>query len=154
MFDVGGQRSERKKWIHCFEGVTAIIFIVAMSEYDLTLAEDQEMVSDHWIKPRQKLHGKFRGIALRLRLSMASSVREATLMSTRHVMRGKFQQALSYKTCQPLHKVWIKVGGGGVNRYMCATRHMGKYKLRHERVKYWRQHTPMDILGEKWWLNT
>jgi len=45
MFDVGGQRSERKKWIHCFEGVTAIIFIVALSEYDLTLAEDQEMVS-------------------------------------------------------------------------------------------------------------
>ena len=44
MFDVGGQRSERKKWIHCFEGVTAIIFIVAMSEYDLTLVEDQEMV--------------------------------------------------------------------------------------------------------------
>jgi len=44
MFDVGGQRSERKKWIHCFEGVTAIIFIVALSEYDLTLAEDQEMV--------------------------------------------------------------------------------------------------------------
>jgi len=43
MFDVGGQRSERKKWIHCFEGVTSIIFIVAMSEYDLTLAEDQEM---------------------------------------------------------------------------------------------------------------
>ncbi|CAI9734258.1 nucleotide-binding G(i) subunit alpha [Octopus vulgaris] len=43
MFDVGGQRSERKKWIHCFEGVTAIIFIVAMSEYDLMLAEDQEM---------------------------------------------------------------------------------------------------------------
>ena len=46
MFDVGGQRSERKKWIHCFEGVTAIIFIVALSEYDLTLAEDQEMVND------------------------------------------------------------------------------------------------------------
>jgi len=45
MFDVGGQRSERKKWIHCFEGVTAIIFIVALSEYDLSLAEDQEMVS-------------------------------------------------------------------------------------------------------------
>jgi type IV secretory pathway TrbD component len=45
MFDVGGQRSERKKWIHCFEGVTAIIFIVALSEYDLTLAEDPEMVS-------------------------------------------------------------------------------------------------------------
>lgn len=31
MFDVGGQRSERKKWIHCFECVTAIIFCVALS---------------------------------------------------------------------------------------------------------------------------
>ncbi|XP_075550784.1 guanine nucleotide-binding protein G(i) subunit alpha-like isoform X4 [Dermacentor variabilis] len=44
MFDVGGQRSERKKWIHCFEGVTAIIFCVALSGYDLVLAEDEEMV--------------------------------------------------------------------------------------------------------------
>ena len=43
MFDVGGQRSERKKWIHCFEGVTAIIFCVALSGYDLVLSEDEEM---------------------------------------------------------------------------------------------------------------
>lgn len=43
MFDVGGQRSERKKWIHCFEGVNAIIFCVALSGYDLVLAEDEEM---------------------------------------------------------------------------------------------------------------
>ena len=42
MFDVGGQRSERKKWIHCFEGVTAIIFCVSLSAYDLVLAEDEE----------------------------------------------------------------------------------------------------------------
>lgn len=34
MLDVGGQRSERRKWIHCFENVTSIIFIVASSEYD------------------------------------------------------------------------------------------------------------------------
>ncbi|KAK9448788.1 guanine nucleotide binding protein, alpha subunit [Limtongia smithiae] len=40
MFDVGGQRSERKKWIHCFEGVTLIIFCVALSEYDQVLLED------------------------------------------------------------------------------------------------------------------
>lgn len=44
---MGGQRSERKKWIHCFEGVTAIIFCVALSAYDLVLAEDEEMVRDH-----------------------------------------------------------------------------------------------------------
>ncbi|KAI0989138.1 hypothetical protein GJ496_002766 [Pomphorhynchus laevis] len=41
VFDVGGQRSERKKWIHCFEDVTAIIFIVGLSEYDQTLIEDE-----------------------------------------------------------------------------------------------------------------
>ncbi|RKP01345.1 hypothetical protein CXG81DRAFT_12092 [Caulochytrium protostelioides] len=41
MYDVGGQRSERKKWIHCFEDVTAIIFMVAISEYDQVLVEDE-----------------------------------------------------------------------------------------------------------------
>ncbi len=45
LFDVGGQRSERKKWIHCFENVTAIIFLVAISEYDQLLYEDQNVVS-------------------------------------------------------------------------------------------------------------
>lgn len=40
MIDVGGQRSERRKWIHCFEHVTSIIFIVASSEYDQYLIED------------------------------------------------------------------------------------------------------------------
>jgi guanine nucleotide-binding protein G(i) subunit alpha len=42
MFDVGGQRSERKKWIHCFEAVTSIIFCVALSEYDQVLLEESK----------------------------------------------------------------------------------------------------------------
>eukprot|EP00457_Paulinella_chromatophora_P006877 gb/GEZN01006897.1/.p1 GENE.gb/GEZN01006897.1/~~gb/GEZN01006897.1/.p1 ORF type:complete len:360 (+),score=40.68 gb/GEZN01006897.1/:204-1283(+) len=40
--DVGGQRNERRKWIHCFQGVTAIIFISAISEYDQMLYEDEK----------------------------------------------------------------------------------------------------------------
>ncbi|KAG9133463.1 hypothetical protein Leryth_013272 [Lithospermum erythrorhizon] len=40
LFDVGGQRNERRKWIHLFEGVTAVIFCAALSEYDQTLFED------------------------------------------------------------------------------------------------------------------
>jgi len=40
--DVGGQRSERKKWIHCFQDVTAVLFFVALSEYVLKLYEDEE----------------------------------------------------------------------------------------------------------------
>ena len=45
MFDVGGQRSERKKWIHCFENVNALMFLVAISGYDQCLAEDKDGVS-------------------------------------------------------------------------------------------------------------
>lgn len=41
MIDVGGQRTERKKWIHCFEDVTAIIYCVALNEYDMKLYEDE-----------------------------------------------------------------------------------------------------------------
>lgn len=44
MFDVGGQRSERKKWIHCFDSVTSIIFCVALSEYDQVLLEESNQV--------------------------------------------------------------------------------------------------------------
>jgi GTPase SAR1 family protein len=41
MYDVGGQRNERKKWIHCFENVTAVLFVAAISEYDQVLYEDE-----------------------------------------------------------------------------------------------------------------
>jgi GTPase SAR1 family protein len=40
MFDVGGQRSERRKWIHCFDSVTVVIFCASLSEYDQVLRED------------------------------------------------------------------------------------------------------------------
>jgi len=40
--DVGGQRSERKKWMHYFEDVTAVVFVAAISEYDQRCYEDLE----------------------------------------------------------------------------------------------------------------
>lgn len=46
MFDVGGQRSERKKWIHCFENVNCLLFLVAISGYDQCLVEDKDGVSN------------------------------------------------------------------------------------------------------------
>jgi len=63
MVDVGGQRSERRKWIHCFDYVTEVIFCVALSEYDQTLREDDtqnrmkeslllfdEICNSHWFR--------------------------------------------------------------------------------------------------------
>jgi guanine nucleotide-binding protein subunit alpha len=55
MFDVGGQRSERKKWIHCFENVTSIIFCVALSEYDQVLLENSNQVGFPCLSYRRAL---------------------------------------------------------------------------------------------------
>jgi G-protein alpha subunit len=43
--DVGGQRSERRKWIHCFQDVTSILFLVSLSGYDQCMVEERSMVS-------------------------------------------------------------------------------------------------------------
>lgn len=44
LVDVGGQRSERRKWIHCFQGVTGILFLASLSGYDQCLVEDKNAV--------------------------------------------------------------------------------------------------------------
>ena len=40
VIDVGGQRSERAKWINCFDTCTAVIFVASLSCYDQSLYED------------------------------------------------------------------------------------------------------------------
>lgn len=47
VLDAGGQRLERKKWIHCFDNITAILFVVAVSEYDQMLFEDERVNRMH-----------------------------------------------------------------------------------------------------------
>ncbi|KAL3915040.1 MAG: hypothetical protein SGPRY_007397, partial [Prymnesium sp.] len=39
MFDVGGQRNERRKWIHAFDNVQAVMFVASLSEYDELVRE-------------------------------------------------------------------------------------------------------------------
>ena len=41
LFDVGGQRSERRKWASCFENVTSILFLMSLSDYNACIIEDK-----------------------------------------------------------------------------------------------------------------
>jgi hypothetical protein len=52
MVDVGGQKSERRKWIHCFQDVTSILFLVSLSGYDQCLFEDRDAVSSPFSSSR------------------------------------------------------------------------------------------------------
>ncbi|XP_035792283.1 guanine nucleotide-binding protein G(f) subunit alpha-like [Anopheles albimanus] len=40
MFDVGGQRHHRSKWMQAFEGVHAVLFLISCGGFDQTLRED------------------------------------------------------------------------------------------------------------------
>ena len=63
MFDVGGQRNERRKWIHAFDNVDSVVFVAALSEFDQKLFEDetknrldealelfQQIINSKWFK--------------------------------------------------------------------------------------------------------
>ncbi|KAF4625325.1 hypothetical protein G7Y89_g12839 [Cudoniella acicularis] len=63
LFDVGGQRSDRRKWIHSFENITSILFTVDLSSYDQVLLEESNqngmmeslvlfdsIVNSHWFR--------------------------------------------------------------------------------------------------------
>ncbi|GJQ88585.1 hypothetical protein Trydic_g21010, partial [Trypoxylus dichotomus] len=44
MYDVGGQRGHRRKWLSVFDGgIQAILFLIAISDFDQTLREDEKV---------------------------------------------------------------------------------------------------------------
>eukprot|EP01083_Nonionella_stella_P182011 653641_1 len=43
IFDVGGQRSERRKWIQLFDTVNGLIFVAALNHYCCVLFEDEKV---------------------------------------------------------------------------------------------------------------
>jgi len=47
LYDVGGQRNERKKWIHHFADVAALLFICALNHYHAVLFEDEKKNAMH-----------------------------------------------------------------------------------------------------------
>ncbi|KAG1945929.1 guanine nucleotide-binding protein G(t) subunit alpha-2 [Pimephales promelas] len=88
MYDVGGQRTERRKWISCFEDVRAVLFVVSLSGYDMTLVEDPSM---NRLQESLKLFSSicnnvfFRSTSMMLFMNKIDLFQEKILHSGRHL---------------------------------------------------------------------
>jgi len=99
MVDVGGQRSERRKWIHCFDDVTAIIFCVALSAYDLVLAEDEEVNRMHealQLFDSVINHKYFKGTSIILFLNKKDLLKKKVAESPLNLCFHEYQGANTY----------------------------------------------------------
>ncbi|XP_067005749.1 guanine nucleotide-binding protein G(o) subunit alpha isoform X3 [Anabrus simplex] len=88
MFDVGGQRSQRRKWIYCFDDARAVMFVVSLSGYDMTLVEDPTINRlDESLKLFSQIVNNrfFREASFVLFLNKFDLFREKILYSGRHL---------------------------------------------------------------------
>ena len=58
LVDVGGQRSERRKWLHVFDNVTLVLFVISLTAFTKQDDEDGTMVRTHYVvsEIKTKLH--------------------------------------------------------------------------------------------------
>nr|CAI5847220.1 unnamed protein product [Callosobruchus analis] len=88
MYDVGGQRSQRRKWIYCFDDVRAVLFVISLSGYDMTLLEDPNV---NRLEESLNLFGQivnnpfFKEASFVLFLNKFDLFREKILYSQRHL---------------------------------------------------------------------
>ncbi|XP_042198321.1 guanine nucleotide binding protein (G protein) alpha v1 [Callorhinchus milii] len=88
MYDVGGQRTERRKWIGCFEEVRAVLYVAALSGYDMTLLEE---LTVNRLQESLKLFSSicnnvfFRSTSMILFLNKIDLFQEKILHSERHL---------------------------------------------------------------------
>ena len=111
IYDVGGQRNERRKWIHCFEDVTAVIFIAALSEFDQVLMEDSRqnrMVEAIEIFPQQLTSQWFASSAMILFLNKEDLFEEKLkTKDINEVDEWEDFEGSSWSTCDQVCVFWF-----------------------------------------------
>jgi len=53
--DISGQRSERRKWLHCFSEVSVIIFMVSLNDYDSSREDDIKNLQINYLEEALEL---------------------------------------------------------------------------------------------------
>jgi len=92
LVDVGGQRSERKKWIHCFQDVTSILFCTGISEFDQVLYEDNKTNRLH------EAFNLFREICLSKWFLKSTII---LFLNKSDILEAKLKAGKSLKVCYP-----------------------------------------------------
>lgn len=88
LYDVGGQRSERRKWLSCFDCIQALLFVVALSGYDSVLTKKP---STNKIKESLELFASicnneiFKEVSRILFMNKTDIFKEKILISGRHL---------------------------------------------------------------------
>jgi hypothetical protein len=112
VLDAGGQRAERRKWIHAFEDVTALIFVASLTEYDETLYEDH---SKNRLQESLEVWGDVTNNAAFVATPVLLFLNKMDLFVEKYVRRGTplnasgcFPGAPAYTPNFPLAIEWIK----------------------------------------------
>ncbi|XP_037826580.1 guanine nucleotide-binding protein subunit alpha-11-like [Lucilia sericata] len=122
--DVGGQRSERRKWMHCFDNVKAILFLVAISEYDQVLKEDEHRNRlKESFKVFESVSNFFQGISIILFLNKIDLFAEKIMYSHLDEFFPEFKgPRCDYEAASKfILDMFLQARPNMYHRYTCAT---------------------------------
>lgn len=94
MVDVGGQRNERKKWMHCFQDVTAVIYCASLNDYDLVLEEDPTV---------NRMHESLNLFGDIINNEWFSNTSIILFLNKRDLFEKKLESGIDLKSCFPLY---------------------------------------------------
>jgi GTPase SAR1 family protein len=122
--DVAGQRSDKKRWVHYFEDVRAVLFVAALSSFDVVVTQDGNGSDTNSPPPSSSSSSSSSSNALRLSLELFHSVARSTwfprsalllCLNKRDLFKEKLAQGRLLKQALPEY-----AGGNGEDEALAA----------------------------------